>query len=167
MSELTRRQFCVITGAGLVAGACGGGSSGSDGGIGDLGKPADMTAPLDLVNPECPINGKLYAGPASTFTVGMVTFFGCSRVLVARDATGLYAMTSICPHEQCDVAFAPSTHDFQCPCHLSTFDFDGTVTMGPATTSLVHYAVSLDGAGNVVVDLQTTVDPATRLAVQE
>jgi nitrite reductase/ring-hydroxylating ferredoxin subunit len=165
MSKLTRRQFCVVTGAGLAAGACG---NGATGGGGDMAAPVhDMVTPPDLVNPECAINGKLYAGPSSKFAVGTSTFFACSRVLVQRDAAGLYAMTSICPHEQCDVAFAPATHDFECPCHLSTFDFNGGLTMGPATTGLVHFAVSLDGSGNVVVDLQTNVPPATRLTIQD
>jgi Rieske Fe-S protein len=165
MSELTRRQFCVVTGAGLVAGACGNGASGSDGG--DLGAARDLATPNDLLDPACAQNGKLYAGPASKFAVGMSTFFACSRTLILRDAAGLYAMTSICPHEQCDVMFAPNTHDFECPCHLSTFDFNGGLTMGPATTGLVHYAVSLDAGGNVVVDLGTTVAATTRLAVQD
>jgi Rieske Fe-S protein len=165
MSELTRRQFCLVTGAGLVCGACG--SSSGGGGGNDLAVAHDMVTPLDLLNPECALNGKLYAGPASKFAVGMSTWFACSRVLVLRDAAGLYAMTSICPHELCDVQFAPNTHDFECPCHLSTFDFNGGLTMGPATTGLVHYAVSLDGSGNVVVDLGTNVPPATRLAVQD
>lgn len=167
MSELTRRQFCVVTGAGIVAGACGNGASGGDGGVGDLGVPSDLAVPPDLVNPECAINGKVYAGPASKFAVGTSTFFYCSRMLLLRDAGGLYAMTSVCPHQQCDVAFAPATHDFECPCHLSTFDFNGGLTMGPATTGLIHFAVSLDGSGNVVVDVQTMVDPATRLAIQD
>ncbi len=169
MSELTRRQFCVVTGAGIVAGACGSGNGGVDGGSGvDHGVPMDLAAPArDLVNPQCAINGKLYAGPAAAFAVGTSTFFDCARVLLQRDAGGLYAMTSICPHQQCDVMFAPATHDFQCPCHQSTFDFNGALTMGPATTSLVHYAVSLDASGNVIVDLQTNVNPATRLAVPD
>jgi Rieske Fe-S protein len=169
MSELTRRHFCVLTGAGLVGAACGSGSSGSDGGGGgDLGVPRDMTLlPPDLVNPECAINGKLYAGPTTKFAVGTATWFACSRVLVSRDAAGLFAMTSICTHEQCDVMFAPATHDFQCPCHLSTFDFNGAVTMGPATMPLVHYLVTVDGSGNVIVDVQTNVPATTRVAVQD
>ncbi|HEX8954018.1 MAG TPA: Rieske (2Fe-2S) protein [Polyangia bacterium] len=165
MSELTRRRFCVLTGASILAGACGNGASGSDGG--DHGVPTDLSTPLDLVNPECAINGKLYAGPTSKFAVDQSTWFACARVMVVRDAAGLYAMTSICPHEQCDVQFAPNTHDFQCPCHLSTFDFNGGLTMGPATTGLVHYLVTIDGSGNVVVDLQTNVPPSTRVAVQD
>lgn len=167
MSELTRRHFCVLTGAGLVGAACGNGSSKGDGGAFDLGVPTDLRAPLDLVNPECPINGKLYAGQTTQFAVGTATWFACSRVLVLRDAAGIFAMTSICTHEQCDVMFAPLTHDFQCPCHLSTFDFNGAVTMGPATAPLVHYLVTVDGSGNVVVDLQTTVPATTRVAVQD
>ena len=167
MSELTRRHFCVLTGAGIVGAACGNGSSGSDGGGVDHGVPMDLAVPPDLVNPECPINGKLSAGPTTKFAVGTATWFACSRVLVLRDAAGIYAMTSICTHEQCDVMFAPPTQDFQCPCHLSTFDFNGAVTMGPATAPLVHYLVTVDGNGNVIVDLQTTVPATTRVAVQD
>lgn len=164
MSELTRRQFCVVTGAGLVAGACGGGSSP---GANALGAPRDLAPPTDLLNPACAVGGKLYAGAATKFAVGTSTWFDCARVLVLRDAGGLYAMTSICPHQQCDVMFAPSTHDFECPCHLSTFDFNGAVTMGPAPTGLVHFALALDADGNVVVDLGANVPAATRLAVAD
>jgi len=171
MSELTRRRFCVLTGAGILAGACGSNpSSPNDGGGGgaDHGVPMDMAAPpLDLVNPECPINGKLYAGPTSKFPVGMSTWFACSRALVLRDAAGLYAMTSICTHNQCDVQFDASNDDFLCPCHLSTYDLNGAVTMGPATAPLVHYLVTIDANGNVIVDLGTTVPATTRLAVQD
>ncbi len=166
-SELTRRRFCILTGAGLVASACGNGSLPMDGGGVDHGVPSDMAVPADLVNPECPINGKLYAGPTSKFAVDTATWFACSRVLVMRDAAGLFAMTSICTHEQCDVMFEAATNDFQCPCHLSTFDFNGAVTMGPATAPLVHYLVTVDGSGNVIVDLQTTVPATTRVAVQD
>ncbi len=168
MNRLTRRHFCVLTGAGIVGAACGNGSSGMDGGGVDHGVPMDMAAaPLDLVNPECPINGKLYAGQTSKFAVGTATWFACSRVMVSRDAAGIFAMTSICTHQQCDVQFAPATMDFQCPCHLSTFDFNGAVTMGPATAPLVHYLVTVDANGNVIVDLQTTVPATTRVAVQD
>ena len=171
MSELTRRHFCILTGAGIVAGACGNGSSSAKdagGGGVDHGVPMDMSSsPLDLVNPECPINGKLYAGPTSKFAVGTATWFSCSRALVMRDAAGLYAMTSICTHNQCDVAFDPTNNDFLCPCHLSTYDLNGAVTMGPATAPLVHYLVTVDANGEVVVDLQTTVPATTRVSVQD
>jgi Rieske Fe-S protein len=60
---------------------------------------------------------------------------------------------------------AVSIGRFVCPCHLSQFDFNGAVTQSPATSPLVHFKVTLDGSGNVVVDASTIVDPATRLTL--
>ena len=165
MSELTRRQFCVVTGAGIAAGACG--SSTQSTGA-DLAAPIDLTVtPPDLTDPTCPINNTLNVGPASMFIVGQQRFFQCARMFVLRDAMGLYAMTAICTHEGCTIDFAPATHDFECPCHLSTFDFNGKVTALPATMPLGHFACSLDGNGHVVVDLGQTVPATTRLVIQD
>src|SRR5437764_1482663 len=163
----SRRQFCVVTGAGIVAGACGSGAGGGgDGGM-DLAAPVDLAVGRDMTDPTCPVNNQLNAGPTSKFAVGTATFFLCSHAYVLRDAGGIYAMSSACTHEGCDVDFATATHDFECPCHQSTFDFNGTVTMLPATTSLKHFAVSLDGSGNVIVDLGSDVPPATRLSIHD
>lgn len=163
MSEFSRRKFCVLTGASLLAGACGNGDGGHDLGAGDLSMALrDLSMP-DLVDPTCAVNGKLHAGPAASFAVGTATFFACARVFVCRDGLGLYAMTSSCTHEGCDVAFAGVTREFGCPCHQSVFDFNGRVLMTPATNPLPHFALSLDGSGNVVVDVGTVVPATTRL----
>ena len=37
-----------------------------------------------------------------------------------------------------------------CPCHGSSFSLDGTVTAGPATTSLLRYTAEFDGSTVVV-----------------
>jgi Rieske Fe-S protein len=168
MSELTRRQFCVVTGAGLVAGACGS-SGASGGGEQDLGVADDLSVTRDLTtgDPSCPVNGKLDVGPASQFAVGKTKFFACARLFILRDATGIYAMTAVCTHDGCTVNFAPATHDFECPCHMSTFDFNGAVTNPPAPLPLVHFACALDPSGNVVVDTNTTVPSSTRLSIQD
>src|SRR5437667_6048404 len=101
---LSRRQFCVVTGAGIVAGACGSGSNhGSDGGDLGVGIPADMTVVRDMADPTCAVNNKLNAGPTSKFAVGTATFFQCSHAYVLRDAGGLYAMSSACTHDGCDI----------------------------------------------------------------
>jgi Rieske Fe-S protein len=164
---LSRRQFCVVTGAGIVAGACGSGGGGGGGGK-DLSAPSDMALGRDMADPTCPANNKLNAGPTTKFAVGAApTYFGCSHVLVLRDAGGLYAMSAVCTHEGCDVFFATATKDLECPCHQSVFDLNGAVTMSPATIPLPHFAVSVDGGGNVIVDLASPVPAGTRLAVQD
>ncbi|MDB4969282.1 MAG: qcrB 2 [Myxococcales bacterium] len=166
-SGLSRRQFCVVTGAGIVAGACGAKSGDGDGGVRDLAVARDLAASVDMADPTCPVNNKLDAGPTTKFAVGEATFFVCSHVYVLRDAGGLYAMSSACTHEGCDVTFAAATHDFECPCHQSLFDFNGAVTMLPAVTPLPHYAVSRDASGHLIVDLGNEVPAATRLSVQD
>ena len=163
MSEVSRRRFCVLTGAGVLASACGNGSSGNDLGAPDLAVPVDMTVSPDFYDPSCAVNGKLNAGPAASFAVGSATLFVCSRVFVCRDGLGLYAMTAACTHEGCNVAFVSGMQQFDCPCHQSVFDFNGNVVMSPATMPLPHFAVSLDGSGNVIVDVATNVPASTRL----
>jgi Rieske Fe-S protein len=165
MSELTRRQFCVVTGAGVVAGACGSSPQTS---APDLAAPHDLTVvPPDLTDPSCPVNNKLNVGPSTMLAVGQQRFFLCAKLFVLRDALGIYAMTAICTHEGCTINFAPATHDFECPCHLSTFDFNGKVTNQPATMPLDHFACSLDGNGNVIVNLGSIVAATTRLTIQD
>jgi Rieske Fe-S protein len=162
---LSRRQFCVVTGAGIVAGACGGGggSTSGDGGVHDLAAPADMAAGRDMSDPSCPIGNLVNAGAATKFAVGTSTYFACAHLLVLRDAGGLYAMSAVCTHEGCDVFFAAATHDFECPCHQSVFDFNGAVTMAPATAPLPHFSLSVDNNGNVIVDMGKPVAPTTRV----
>ena len=159
---MSRRRFCLVTGAGLVAGACGGGAGG---GGRDLSTAADLAVGPDLVDPTCAdANGVLHAGPAAKLAVDSAIYFNCAHVLVCRDAAGLYAMTSVCTHEQCDVEFVAPSREFECPCHLSIYDFNGAVVQSPAVLPLVHYAVSLDASGNVLVDVGQKVDAATRVA---
>jgi Rieske Fe-S protein len=165
MSELTRRQFCVVTGAGFVAGACG--SSPDNGGV-DMAAPRDLAESIpDLTDPSCPVNNKIGAGPSTALAVGQQMFFNCAKMFVLRDVLGIYAMTAVCTHEGCTVNFAPATHDFECPCHQSTFDFNGKVTNLPATMPLVHYACSLDSHGNIIVDLGNIVAATVRLTIAD
>jgi Rieske Fe-S protein len=167
MSDLNRRQFCVITGAGLALGACG--SSVMNTPELDMAAPADMAMPVqqDLYNPSCPVNNKLNVGPAAAFTVGQAKLFDCAKVYVLRDVMGIYAMTAICTHNGCTVAFIGAAKDFQCPCHMSTYDLNGAVTAPPAMLPLQHFDCSFDGSGNVIVNLGAPVDPSTRLTMHD
>ena len=67
-------------------------------------------------------------------------------LIVARtDANTVVALSAVCTHAACDVSFAPSASDFQCPCHGSAFGLDGAVKQGPATLPLKSYPVTFDG----------------------
>jgi len=67
-------------------------------------------------------------------------------LIVARtDANPVVALSAVCTHAACDVAFAAGASDFQCPCHGSIFGVDGAVKQGPATLPLKSYPVTFDG----------------------
>jgi menaquinol-cytochrome c reductase iron-sulfur subunit len=54
------------------------------------------------------------------------------------------ALSSICPHLGCSVAFNPGAARFQCPCHESSFKTDGARESGPANRGLdpLPYTIS-------------------------
>ncbi|MBI5084476.1 MAG: Rieske 2Fe-2S domain-containing protein [Acidobacteria bacterium] len=82
-------------------------------------------------------------------------------VAVYRDAEGTYAVSTICTHLGCVVKANPE--GFECPCHGSRFNADGTVSRGPAPRALPWLKVQLSG-GVVVVDEGTTVPSGTKVA---
>jgi glycine/D-amino acid oxidase-like deaminating enzyme/nitrite reductase/ring-hydroxylating ferredoxin subunit len=59
------------------------------------------------------------------------------RLAVYRDQDGkLHALSSVCTHLGCQVAFNAIERSWDCPCHGSRFDIDGRVLDGPATKPL-------------------------------
>ena len=161
----SRRSFCqgaaaglVILGAASVAG-CGDGPTGhQDLGGGDGARPPDLASGADLTAP-CGTTGDTKRTPGS-FAMNTATYFATDRVFVCRDSGGLYALTSVCTHQGCDVAFA--TGQFTCPCHGSQYNFQGDVTRGPALNSLKHYPLCLTTGGNVAYNTAATVDATMR-----
>ena len=70
---------------------------------------------------------------------GAVVRHGLSRVAVYRDADGvLHRRSAVCPHLGCIVAWNPTEHSWDCPCHGSRFDPFGRVLNGPALTPLAE-----------------------------
>jgi cytochrome b6-f complex iron-sulfur subunit len=103
------------------------------------------------------------AGLVSATPVGTLAVTPNGLAILARDAQGLYAMTIICTHAGCDVE--PQNGALYCPCHGSRFDSNGKVLQGPAGAALVHFAVSVDAAGNILVDGETQVAADVRVTV--
>ena len=82
-----------------------------------------------------------------------------------RDAGGLYAMTSLCTHLQCDLNTLGTigATGVRCGCHGSQFDLVGNVTGGPASSPLRHYRLTLECDGSLRVDVSMVVAQDARL----
>ncbi|ELY45016.1 FAD-dependent oxidoreductase [Natronorubrum sulfidifaciens] len=68
---------------------------------------------------------------------GRVVRRGGKPIACARDADGvLHTASAVCPHLSCLVTWNDAEQSWDCPCHGSRFDLDGTVLEGPATEDL-------------------------------
>jgi glycine/D-amino acid oxidase-like deaminating enzyme/nitrite reductase/ring-hydroxylating ferredoxin subunit len=68
---------------------------------------------------------------------GLVVQLEGERVAVARDTAGLiHAVSAICQHLGCDVAWNAVEQTWDCPCHGSRYDVDGRPLNGPTTEAL-------------------------------
>ncbi|HLT28964.1 MAG TPA: FAD-dependent oxidoreductase, partial [Myxococcaceae bacterium] len=66
-------------------------------------------------------------------------------VALSRDTDGtLHAVSAICTHMACRVAFNDAEKSWDCPCHGSRFALDGAVLNGPATRPLKAMALDED-----------------------
>ncbi len=68
---------------------------------------------------------------------GRVVREGGKPAGVFRDDDGdLHAVSAVCPHMGCLVDWNDAERTWDCPCHGSRFDFDGSVLEGPAKDGL-------------------------------
>lgn len=64
------------------------------------------------------------------------------KLAVYRDDEGsVHAVSAICTHQGCQVAFNPVERSWDCPCHGSRFDIDGRVLDGPAKKPLEKHSL--------------------------
>jgi nitrite reductase/ring-hydroxylating ferredoxin subunit len=153
MSEKTdRRHFLKVVGGGLGAAAL------TQIGCSDGGSKADAGG--------TPLNAKSIA-------VGQIVAYPSGAALVARDAQGLYAMSSMCTHASCDLR---TTGEFtaagvQCSSkkscgHDSLFDLNGKAVSGPATSTsspdLAHFELTVATDGAITVNVGKQVPASTR-----
>lgn len=163
------------SGAGGGSAIAGGGSSARAGSPGSAGAPvatagqsgagapaaggaatAGAGGAFDPNDPASPV------GNVSQFPLGSFKIAG-SIYFIGHDAGGLYAMSMQCTHKFCAVEMQGK--DLYCPCHFSKFDYAGNVLVGPATTPLPHYKLTVDASGNIIVDRFTVVSQSTRTKV--
>lgn len=68
---------------------------------------------------------------------GTVLRKGTKPVAVYKDEDGqLHGLSAVCTHLACIVHFNTAEKSWDCPCHGSRFDLDGSVLQGPATKPL-------------------------------
>jgi len=74
---------------------------------------------------------------------GAVIQEGLNTVAMYRDTEGqLHRYSAVCPHLGCSVKWNPKDATFDCPCHGSQFDVQGTVIQGPAKKGLRKLSAS-------------------------
>lgn len=97
---------------------------------------------------------RFLAGNPQEYKVGEVStrMKKAQRVWMIRNEKGMYSLIAICTHLGCTPIWWPTEARFKCPCHGSNFLLDGQNVAGPAPVPLFRAAISLDLAGNIVVD---------------
>ncbi|MDO8391139.1 MAG: Rieske 2Fe-2S domain-containing protein [Actinomycetota bacterium] len=68
---------------------------------------------------------------------------------------GVVALYQKCPHLGCRVPECKSSQWFECPCHGSQYNRAGEKKGGPAPRGMDHFAVTVSGSGDVVIDTST------------
>jgi nitrite reductase/ring-hydroxylating ferredoxin subunit len=160
-----RRHFLRVISVAAVASACGAEgpdrSSTSGGFVSTSGSgSAGGAAPLGP-------DGYTYCGNVSGLPEGALIGLRFKKLVVGRDALGVYVMTSVCTHEQCNMLADGGIDPGEviCGCHKSIFDAVGQVTKGPAKKPLDHYATVIDEAGDIFVHIGEVVPATTRVLI--
>ena len=97
---------------------------------------------------------QFFAGRPEDYAVGEVStrVLKEQRVWMIRNEEGMYVLIAICTHLGCTPIWHPAEDRIKCPCHGSVFMRNGDNVAGPAPTPLERAAITLDLAGNIVVD---------------
>jgi len=98
---------------------------------------------------------------AEAYAVDSVTAVPQLKAWVLRDEAGLYALSAVCSHLGCTISETDT--GFECPCHGSRFNLEGTALQGPATKQLEYLELSLTEENLVVLDSSKKVSPNQRL----
>jgi len=86
--------------------------------------------------------------PRSDVPQGKAHFFqylGKPAVALQPSPGQFVALSAVCTHLGCVVAWKEQDNEFQCPCHGGRFSADGQVLGGPPPKPLEPLAVVLDG----------------------
>lgn len=149
-APVTRREFlnyAFLASLGIFFVALGGATfffalprfgAGEFGGIFSLGAVGDAVAPTD-------------AAPVSKTA---------ARSWISNTEQGVIALYNVCVHLGCLYGWQPVTFRFECPCHGSKYQKNGTYIEGPAPRSLDRFVIRFtDAEGNVLSETNAHGDP--------
>ena len=145
-SEVSRRDFLNITWSAMGALV-----------IGEL-----SFAGLKFLSPRATdgeFGGEFNLGPYADFPAGSVTPVEAGRFYLVRlDDGGFLAIYRRCTHLGCAVPFDQASGQFVCPCHGSVFTNEGDVLNQPAPRPLDLFSLSVNDAGELVVDTSSPIE---------
>lgn len=148
-TDLTRRKLLNIIGIGAFLSSIG----------------ASLFATIRFLYPKV-----LYEPPTifktdrpQDYPKGTINFIPEKRTYIVHDEQGIYAMSAICTHLGCTVGWERNEGEYQCPCHGSKYDQEGTNIAGPAPKPLERYYIKKDKDGRVLVDTGKVVDKDFRM----
>lgn len=131
---MQRREFLgtltgpVVAACAVCMGACSKSGGGSNGAV-NANFTVDLTSNLLAVGSSLVQNGVIIVRLAATNVPASFT-----------------AVQVACTHEGSFINYNASANNFVCPNHGSTFTTTGSVTLGPAASSLKQYNVAISGS---------------------
>ena len=103
--------------------------------------------------------GTFNLGAYDQYPAGSVTPVEAGRFYLVRlPENGFLAIYRRCTHLGCAVPYDPASGRFVCPCHGSEFTMEGGVLNQPAPRSLDLFELSINDAGEIVVDTSKTIE---------
>jgi Rieske Fe-S protein len=130
-----------------------GGAAAVCGGVVGCGAAGDMGSGEELVQLPAVVDGSIrleLSGFPMLQAVGgglVGEAHGMAEPLaIARDGENtFFATRAVCTHMTCTLRFNQLSASLNCPCHGSSFEFDGRVINGPATKELPRLNTEFDG----------------------
>lgn len=86
-------------------------------------------------------------------------FIASGRFHVSNTDRGLLALYGVCTHLGCLPKWAPTNERFECPCHGSKFEANGTYIEGPAPRGLDRFPVRVTFTDGTVAETDVAGGP--------
>ena len=100
---------------------------------------AACSSPEPATSEEAPSGDAPAASPVDDLEKGqgaILELDGAKVAVYKSDAGDVVKLSPKCPHQGCEVAWNDTDGVWDCPCHNSRFEADGTLVNGPATEGL-------------------------------